>query len=242
MSKNIKIFYEEKVNSKFGGDYEFNRWFSNLRTSLDYIMTYKSISYHIKDINFNNCLEIGPGPGTWTRLLYKKNKSAKFDLIDISKEMKRQFFLEMRNQINVDYIIKDIDKEKIEKNNYDFVFSSRAIEYFEDKDSFIKKIFNSMRVNSQGIIITKNPLFGFKKKDKRWQHKGQIKKDNLVKKIKNMGFKNIKIYPVVFRMPILDRFNLKISKYFFDKFYKRTICKNKLFLKLVESYLIKFEK
>ena len=206
---------------------------------MDYYIAHNSIQYHIKDVVFKSCLEIGPGPGTWTRLLYRENMNAFFDLVDISEEMFNQFKLEMREKENVHYNVADIFEFNLNKK-YDLVFSSRAIEYFENKDDFLKKVFDSLSDNGTGIIITKNPEYGFRKNDKRWQHSGQIGVDQFSEKLKNLGFKNIKIYPVIMRTPILDRFSLSTSEKIYKNVYNKEISKK--ILRLTESYLVKFSK
>jgi len=240
-NKKIKEFYNKQIVKKYRNDYEFNRWFKTSRLTLDYFMTYKSIRHHLSTLNYNDCLEFGPGPGTWTKLLYRHNPEANFDLIDISEEMKKQFKLEMRSQHNIDYKLVDIIEYETDRK-YDLFFSSRAIEYLENKELFFKKIFSFFKKNSQGLIITKNPKYGLlrKKENLRWQHRGQIDIEFFKDELKKIGFENIKVYPVIIRIPIIDKFTDYFSRLIFEKMYKKEI--SKYFLFLIESYIIKFDK
>jgi ubiquinone/menaquinone biosynthesis C-methylase UbiE len=240
-NKKIRKMYNQQIVEKYSNNYEFNRWFKTSRLSLDYFMTYKSINYHLNDLEYNNYLEFGPGPGTWTRLFYRHNKEANFDLIDISEEMKKQFGLEMRSQDNVNYRLIDITKYDSDKK-YDLFFSSRAIEYLEEKEVLLKKIFSFLRNGGQGMIITKNPHYGLfkKEKNKRWQHRGQLSADFLKDSLEKVGFSKVEIYPVIFRIPVIDRFTNYFSRLIFKKLYKKKISKRFLFL--IESYIIKFHK
>ncbi len=86
----IKEMYNRDNISKYGQDYEFKRWLSNENAKTDYAMTYRAIEFGIKDIKFNSCLELGPGPGTWTKLILNKKDNTKIVLLDISKEMLKQ--------------------------------------------------------------------------------------------------------------------------------------------------------
>ena len=240
-NKNIQDFYNSKIEDRYENDYEFNRWFKNSRLRLDYYMVYKSIKHHLKDVDFNNCLELGPGPGTWTKLLYKKNPNANFDLVDISKSMKGQFMGEMRRQPNTNYVVGDINEYNFDKQ-YDLFFSSRAIEYLDNKQLLLEKVFRVLVKGGQGMIITKNPNIGLfnRKKTTRWQHSGQISIKKLQDKLKDTGFKNIKVYPVIIRLPIFDRLKFSWSEKLFEKVFRYRLS-NKL-LPFVESYIIIFEK
>jgi len=236
----IKKLYNNIINKKYNKNYEFQRWFSNARLRLDYFMTYKSIQNATEDVNFNRCLELGPGPGTWTRVLYRKNSDANFDLVDISQEMKNQFYLEMRANHNINYLISDIMEFNTEKK-YDFFFSSRAIEYLEDKKILMQKIYSILLKNGTGIIITKNPQIGLlRKKRKKWQHTNQIEIENFKILLTDIGFNNIEFYPVIVRIPLIERISSKFSENLYARIYKKQL--KKKYIPMIESYLIKFKK
>ena len=242
--KNLKIknHYDSTIAGKrFRNNYEFNRWFKAPRLRLDYFMTYSAINYHLQRQDFSSCLEFGPGPGTWTRVLYRKNPQAHFDLVDISQEMKNQFQLEMREQANVNYIVSDIANFTTDKK-YDLFFSARAIDYLEDKEALFKLLTSCLTDSAKGIIIAKNPERGWRRKeiDKRWQHSGQIKIDDLQKKLKYYGFKDFSVYPAVIRVPVLDKYCLNVSENIFKKVFYQPI--TRFITKLAESYIVIFNK
>ncbi len=105
----VKEVYNKQVKTKFGGDYDHHRWFSDALKEAGYQMTLESIRHHFLERSllpprsgearryhsaicgvgdsFNDCLELGPGAGTWTKLFLEKCPDAKFDLVDISSEM-----------------------------------------------------------------------------------------------------------------------------------------------------------
>jgi ubiquinone/menaquinone biosynthesis C-methylase UbiE len=241
-NNDFKKHFNRAVVERFADNYEFNRWFMSRRLRLDYFMSYYSIQFFANRVKFSDFLEVGPGPGTWTRIFFRRCSDAKFDLVDISQEMKRQFFLEMRNQENINYIVADIAKYDFNKK-YDFFFSSRAIEYFNDKDHFLEKIYNVLVSGAKGIIITKNPDIGFwgkSREGRKWQHTAQIKPKDLIIKLSKAGFKKIEAYPVIIRVPLFDRF----TDFFANKIYMRWFNKplKNTMINLCESYLIVFEK
>ncbi|MBI4836918.1 MAG: methyltransferase domain-containing protein [Candidatus Portnoybacteria bacterium] len=88
MSKEtIKQSFDRSAVGK-GGDYERRRWFSDALREAGYQMTKESIHYHLLERGpFYDCLELGPGAGTWTKLFLEKYPDANFDLVDISGEM-----------------------------------------------------------------------------------------------------------------------------------------------------------
>lgn len=87
-SESVREIYNQQAQTKFGGDYEYRRWFSDELKKAGYQMTRESICYHFLGGNlFYDCLELGPGAGTWTKLFLEKYPEAEFDLVDISSEM-----------------------------------------------------------------------------------------------------------------------------------------------------------
>jgi len=239
-NEKIKDCYDSLIGDRYDKDYEFNRWFNTARDRLDYTMTYRSVSHSIKNTQFSSCLEGGPGPGTWTRVIYRENPNATFQLVDISKAMEDQFELEMRKVSNVEYTVGDIS-EFMKKDRYDLFFSSRMIEYLEDKALFAKNLYTSLRLGGRGVIITKNPKYGlFSRKDSRFQHTGQLSSGQLVSLLGGVGFRDIETFPVVIRVPLLDRASLFLSEKIFNNSFKKPLCN--VPLSLVESYLVTFKK
>lgn len=239
----IRAMYEEKISSAYSDNYEFNRWFTTARLRLDYFMTYLSIQYHLRKVDFQTCLELGPGPGTWTRLLYRRNKDAAFDLVDISDAMKGQFGLEMRENENINYVVGDFLHYQPERQ-YDLFFTSRAIEYFEDLDLLFKKISQSLKPGGTGVIVTKNPnhtsvgkFLNFYKK--RRQHTGQISTKQMEEMLHMNGLSEVNFYPCIIRVPVLDRFVPFLANQIFKVSYKAA---TKQLSALAESYVVTFKK
>lgn len=232
----VRAHYDTDIKKKYGNDYEFNRWFKHARTWLDYHMTHRVIAHHLKSVSFNTCFELGPGPGTWSKLLYRHNSNAQFDLLDISEAMKQQFALEMRAQDNVTYTIADFLEYKPRENNYDLFFSSRALEYLPDKEKGVQKIGTLLKPKGTCIIITKNPhAFTLRKKQTKAFHTGQLPPEDLTQLLENEGFEEICVYPVIIRLPLIDRLTLRFSRQLFERLYTRQTDK---LPRIAESYCV----
>ena len=232
--------YDKGVTGeKYQSDYEFHRWFVRDRNRAEYYMTYLAIKRRLEGISFTNCLELGPGPGTWTRLIFRANPKANFDLVDISEEMRNQFQLEMRGGEKVHYQVSDIMTYAPQKQ-YDFFFSSRAVEYLDDKPGFFKKLNSFLGTGASGLIVTKNPFHGVRK-SKKAAHQGQISMTDMEKLLRDNGFSDVHFYPAVIRLPIISRFTSALSEYIFhrrlDKEPKKTAIN-----RTIESYIVAFRK
>jgi ubiquinone/menaquinone biosynthesis C-methylase UbiE len=224
---------------EYENDYEFNRWNIRARNRAEYAMTYRSIKEHAKGLSFQKCLELGPGPGTWTRVIFRVNPEAYFDLVDVSEAMRTQFRLEMRGGERVNYMVSDIMKYS-PTNSYDLFFSSRAVEYLDDKPAFFTKMATFIRPNGQGLIVTKNPFHGVRK-SKEPIHQGQISMVEMKNYLSSNGFVDINFYPAVIRIPIVSRFTSVLSEYIFAKRSGRPLAIEKT-NRIVESYVVKFKK
>lgn len=238
MRKNaeIKELYNTIIGKKYADAYEFNRWFSSRRLRLDYAMMYRALSYHVSQCSFNSCFELGPGPGTWTRVLYRHAPEASYTLVDISEEMKQQFFLEMRSVQQVRYLVADVHDVSIEEKK-DLFFSSRAIEYIERPEEVCTKIHAMLREQGAAIIVTKNPdHVRARPASKRREHTTQLPHDVLTSMLRNAGFGTINVYPCIMRIPIVDRFADRFAEKLFTQQYKHAI-QDRL-TRFAESYVV----
>jgi trans-aconitate methyltransferase len=237
----IKEFFEKTPKEKFGGDYEIGRWFSSELDKSRYEMMKEAIKFHLKDIKYNKCFELGPGPGTWTKILFEHSPRSFYELVDISEEMHRQFRDKIGEFSNIDYQVVDFGDYNA-KSKCDFFFSSRAIEYIDDKESTIRKINDILSVGGKGMIITKTPHYLKKKllgQKTPWQHLNQIFPGEMQKILRRNNFVNIKLYPIVIYIPVLGRINV------FNWIVWKLIYKTRLnFLTqfISEAYLVKFIK
>jgi len=239
----VKKTYNDIVKGKFNSDYEYNRWFKNEILKAGYEMEKKSLGFHFQEDNgFRKCLELGPGPGTWTKVLMKKYPNARIDLVDISNEMLKlaKKALSSFKNIQIEFFETDfIDFQSEEK--YDFFFSSRAIEYFPDKGEAVHKILSLLKEGGQGFIITKTPKYMVNKilgRKLSALHKGQISAKIFENILRENNCRDIEFYPVAMSFPVLK--SPKLNKLLHNIFYKKKL--NFISNFFSESYCVKFVK
>lgn len=240
-NQEVASTYNKIIDSEYDADYEFWRWSKNIRTFIDYKMTYLSLLFHTRNLQFSDMIEVGPGPGTWTQLIYGHHSDASFTLVDISEAMHQQFRKSMRESSNVNYLVGDITNFKSEKK-HDFFFSGRSIEYWDDVEGALSNIVTLLEGGATGVILTKNPrYFRFRKfmGRKKNMHEGDIDAQYLVKLLSQTGFEDIKVYPCVYRTPILDRVSTSVSEILFNNNYRQETQKLSRFC---ESYVVVFKK
>jgi len=237
----IKNVYNNIVKDKFKGDYEHNRWFKDEQSKIGYEMTKRSIERHfLNSLSFNNYLEVGPGPGTWTSLFLKKNSKANYSLVDISAEMLKLAKNKLSQYDNVSFFESDFIKFST-SNKYDLFFSSRAIEYFPDKNRFIGRVGELLNSRGCGFIITKTPKYwSYKIMGRKVpeMHKDQIAPGALKKVLLANNFIDINLYPAVMTFPFFK--SAKLNKMIYKIFYRFHL--NFLSEIFSESYCVKFTK
>lgn len=203
----VRIRYNTSVADKRDGDYEHKRWFSSAVARAGFFMTKKTIERRAlaDGQHVDRYLELGPGPGTWTKLFLEHRKASAYDLVDISSEM---LALARENLGTPSARINFFEKNFLEFNGerpYDYFFSSRALEYFPDKDALTKKIATLLRSGGEGFVITKTPkyalnrLLGRKTSD---FHSGQVDPKALAALFEAHGCTVIRVYPVTFSFPV----------------------------------------
>lgn len=233
--KEIKNFYDSGSKSR----YEFDRWFINPERKAGFDSTKETLLKLLKrgDLKFQDYLEMGPGPGTWTEIFAPYG--ARMDVVDISEEMlaivRNRFEGKSLRAFRCDFLEYQADKQ------YDFFFSSRALEYFTDKDVWAKKLNSLLVPKAQGIVITKMPHYlRAKISGKKFSsmHNLQIGSSELRKIFERNGFKVKRVVGATYVFPVLhsgflDRLLYKILSPLGTNFFTRFF---------MESYAISFEK
>lgn len=239
----IKTVYNKIVKDKHQGEYEYNRWFKTPILKAGYDMTRRSIEYHLlsdSGASFHNYLELGSGAGTWTKLFAEKYNNACFDLVDISSEMLGIAKNALVKYRNVNFFESDFLEFNPEKN-YDFFFSSRAIEYFPDKNLLAEKIVNLLKDGGRGFIITKTPKYLRRKilgKKTSAFHENQIDPRKLGRVLKEKGCGEIEIFPVTVSFPLFGSVCVNMFLYkIFCKYHLNFVSRF-----FSESYCIKFKR
>jgi SAM-dependent methyltransferase len=254
--KFVEEFYDKKVRNKTI-TYEFQRWKDNELRKRDYDQTRNTIEYHLKNIKCFSLLEIGCGPGTWTKII--RDKAQLFTVLDISSEMIALAKQSLARR-NIEYICGDFQEGSLMKGRqFDVIFSSRAFEYMEAKERISKITFDLLHDRGRAYIITKNPfsmyrlldriIMKFRKRasDSDRLHVGQISPFLFRRLLEKVGFTKIKLFPVIFdfyilgmRFKFIRKIQLILSNYLWHRNFKKEL--NFFLLPFVESYLIISEK
>lgn len=205
---------------KLGADYEHSRWFKDPIQKAGYDLTKAAIERHlISDDTLNpaRIAELGPGAGTWTKLLVKRFPDAYIDLVDISNEMLTRAKAALEKNERIRYIESDV-LDWTPEGKYDLFFSSRVIEYISDKTAFAKKVSGLLQNGGRGFIITKMPHYArdrFLGRAKSEFHQGQIAPAVLMQELRNAGLIDVDMYPVTVSIPLLNSasVNLAVGKF-----------------------------
>lgn len=240
-NEEVKKFYNTIIKAEYAGTYEYKRWFSTKEKIAGYKSTKDTLLLVQKKHNliYKKYLELGPGPGTWSEVFLGFNKDALMDLVDISEEMLRMTRKRFKSQTNInciqsDFLLYDTDKK------YDLFFSSRALEYFVDKLSLVKKIHDVLDKNGVGVVVTKMPHY---KRGKMLRgltsiHQHQIAPEELTTLISRNGFEVLGVYGTTYIFPLLrsgflDRLLYKLFSKFSVNFFTGFF---------LESYTVVFKK
>ncbi|OHA83046.1 MAG: hypothetical protein A2408_02590 [Candidatus Yonathbacteria bacterium RIFOXYC1_FULL_52_10] len=205
--EDVRIRYNVSVADKRGGDYEHKRWFSSAVARAGFFMTKITIERHaaLSGKHIEHYLELGPGPGTWTKLFLERDKASAYDLVDISSEM---LGLAQENLSAYSGNVHFFEKNFLEFNEagpYNFFFSSRALEYFPDKEVLVKKIAALLVSGGEGFVITKTPKYAINKLIGRKTsdfHSGQVDPKALTGLFEAHGCTVVGVYPVTFNFPL----------------------------------------
>lgn len=224
----------------FGGNYEIGRWKANPLLFAQYQMMSDALTHSAVPFvrHARRVLEIGPGPGTWTKMLLEANPTAQYTLVDISKEMLVQARQNLKEQ-NVSFIESDLIALH-SSESFDFVFSSRAVEYM-DKQAALAKIASLLVPGGRGVIVTKMPKPFFDRLKNRSisvLHTEQISPTELAHHLKQSGciVKKVRIATAT-----LPGFNSALA----NRFVFSLLHRLPLFFPLTlfaESYLVVFQK
>lgn len=232
-----KKFYNEVMPGKQGADYEYARWHKNAVASVGYEQTKASIEEALcKDKLIISILEVGPGAGTWTKLLLASYPEAQLTLLDISKEMLDRT-REALPETPITYVESSFG-EYVPSEAFDYLFSSRMLEYMEDKALFATQVSKLLKSGAKGCFITKYPHYLRQRlmgKTIPAFHTGQITPAELKRHFKDAGLtvttcRAVTVSVPFFKSAFLNKWVGKLV---------RALPLNPLTNFMVESYLIK---
>lgn len=206
-----KTFYDEVMPHKYGDDYEAARWKNDPARHAQFLMMHSVMERFVLPFmgSPKSVLEIGPGPGTWSKVLKAHTPNAEFTLVDISTVMLSQARASLGE--NMQYVESDW-VSFTPKRQYDFFFSSRAFEYVLDKDKALQVVQGALAPGGRGVIITKTPKPLFDRIRGRTSsiHQGQCEAHVLAADLNTAGFRVVGVHPATgtfpgFSHPLLNR-------------------------------------
>jgi ubiquinone/menaquinone biosynthesis C-methylase UbiE len=195
---------QQKYNSEDRSTYEAGRWASSSVAKAGFTLTkeaiVRSLFPHLAGVK--EYLELGPGPGTWTKVIRERIPDATMHLVDISSAMLASAKKTLGEERMI-FTESDFLKWNPEKT-YDLFFSSRAIEYFPDKRPVVATIARALKKGGEALIITKHPhyrrmrLFG---KNPGAFHEGQMTPKELAQFFEGVGMDVVDVSPVFVVVP-----------------------------------------
>ncbi len=232
-------FYTEQVGEAVAGDYEAARWNTSPLKRAQYDMTKEAITRHALPLfsSVPSILEVGPGPGTWTKLLIKENPKASLTLVDLSKDMLGMAREALIGNSQISFVESDFLAFPTNAQ-YGGFFSSRAIEYFDYKKA-ATHVAALLMPGAPGVIITKTPkpLFDFLKNRSSGMHTTQIAPSALTNVLRSEGFLVRKVRIATATVPGLGSRTLNMLMFRF-----LTTLPLPLLSVFSESYMVVFEK
>ncbi|MEK7613560.1 MAG: class I SAM-dependent methyltransferase [Patescibacteria group bacterium] len=199
-----KKFYNEVMPQKYGSDYERSRWHADpVAEAQHWMMDGVMRRFVLPHVGSPlRVLEIGPGPGTWTKYLLKTAPDASFTLVDISETMLAQ----AKESLNGNIVFIESDWVSFTSaDTYDFFFSSRAFEYVNDKRAALAVVARSLGVGKRGVLITKTPkpFFDLIRGRRSSLHQGQVSPATLVRLCREAGFRVRSVHLATATVPLL---------------------------------------
>ena len=237
-NKFIKEYYDSNIAAKYDDYYEHFRWFESEYNWIQYRMIFHTVWEIAKKSSFAHVLEVGPGPGTWTKCFIYLNPAAHYTLVDISEEMMSQNEISLGFRDNLERAVESFENFSVKEESYDIFFSSRVIEYAEDKNTFIKNASASLKKNAKGYIITKIPQ---KHTSSRLQHRGQISPIDLKEILEKYDCKVTRCVPASMKVRFGRTFP-KLNWRAWQRMRTIDLVESPKTQDKVESYLIEFQK
>ncbi len=235
-------------------NYRCSQWENSQVARFDYNMTRDALMEQLDPQQAESILEVGCGPGTWTKII--SPKCHKLVAVDLSISMLEEAKRFCSGQKNISFVHSDIMNLEL-KEKFDKIFSVRSFEYVTDKKSLLMKLSFLLKNNGKLVIITKSKpcLWGLAKKSPGFSQE-KISMVEMKKLLKDSGFGKINYCPAIVRLPIFESGNREfplIKRSFEEKFLKffsgiskkarkTNVVFKKMSMFFSESYLISAQK
>lgn len=204
--------------------YQTLRWFKTRLTRFEFDLTRTVLLEDLAPNPGAKALEVGCGPGTWTREVAPLVEH--LTALDISEEMIEQARA-YTGADNVDFVHSDIAQYPLDRQ-FDAVFSVRVVEYLDQWEPVISRLLDAVAAGGRAAIITKTPISVWRGTGREravaqtvrrigrkirgipeperapfWQR--YIPPAGLAQMFEEHGLRNVRIRPVIYGLPIFVR-------------------------------------
>lgn len=153
----VKIVHaaNERMFDATSGYYSTEQWFDHsARSPFVYEITLRRLLEAVELTGSEDVLEIGCGPGTWSRVI--ASRAGHLTSLDISQAMIDRACTFVQ-PYNVSFVHSDI-LHYTAQSTFECVVSLRAIEYVRDKDALVAKLAQLVSEDGQLVIVSKTPF------------------------------------------------------------------------------------
>jgi ubiquinone/menaquinone biosynthesis C-methylase UbiE len=151
-NKGIQGIYDEAASY-----YQHLRWFKTRLTKLEYDQTESALraQFQFAPGNKGRYLEIGCGPGTWTKVV--ASHAGEVIALDISENMIAQAKRYVAGLDNVTFVHGDAAAYQPDAQ-LDGFFSFRVIEYVDGWQDVLTRVAAHVRSGGRAVVCTKTPI------------------------------------------------------------------------------------
>ena len=203
--------------------YKDLRWEKTRLTRFEKALTQRTLVAELGPERVASALELGCGPGTWTGLLTRR--ADQVTAVDLSPMMLAQARSTL-GEAGISYVNADASKFQA-KEKFDRVISVRVIEYIPEWRDVVARIGEAARPGGRAVLITKTKFSVWRGTGReRWFTAGPRRLRNrmlgrpqpardfwqkyvttreLATALREEGFANVRIRPVIFGLPIFVR-------------------------------------
>lgn len=224
-NKQIEGIYDEAA-----AYYQQLRWFKTRLTRLEHTQTEEALLAQFRFSKAERYLEIGCGPGTWTKVVAPR--CAEVFALDISANMIEQAKRYVGDAGHVTFIHGDAAQYQ-PREQIDGIFSFRVLEYVDGWRELLTRVAAQVPAGGQAVICTKTPFSVYRGtgrerwfttgvrrafgQAKRWVLRQKAPEQNLVfwqkyisprqmqTVLENAGFTDFRVVPAIFGLPIFMR-------------------------------------
>lgn len=224
-NQQIQGIYDEAASY-----YQQLRWFKTRLTRLEYTQTERALLAEFKLSTEGRYVEIGCGPGTWTKVVAPR--CAEVIALDISANMIEQAKRYVGNEGKVTFVHGDAAQYSPDEE-LDGMFSFRVLEYVDGWQDVLRRVSSHIAPGGHAVICTKTPISvyrgtgrerwfttGVRRVLGRWKRKLQgrpepaeelvfwqkyISPRQMQRVLESVGFSEFRVVPAIFGLPIFAR-------------------------------------